>query len=101
MKWRRGLREATCYERMKILEVESYTRRLHLQALAGDRCARSDIGIADCTNLDATVSISRWCRLRGSVWVECSAKPGLSGPSQLYRWRFHNLRSGRPGRAST
>jgi hypothetical protein len=93
--WHTRLNKATCYERMKILEAQSYTQRLHLEEAVRALCDASPLGIADCANLSCTVRLRRWSRIRGWVCAEFSVSLSSSGTKQLRRWRFRNVRTSR------
>lgn len=91
MKWRQGLREATGYEREKLLRIEKYCAGVHLQEVVGALCDASPIGIIDCSDVSASASISRWGRYRGKVYAEFRASSSVPGGAATYRFCFNNL----------
>jgi hypothetical protein len=90
--WRTRLNGATCYERMKILEVEKHAQLHHLQAVAGYLCSLAPLGLADCSNLTATCRVSRWCRSKRSILLICQCTSRHPATKQTYKWRCNNLR---------
>jgi hypothetical protein len=91
--WRQGLGSATAYERSVLLELETYTERLHLQEVTRSLCAASDLGIVECSDLVASARISKWGRRRGRIYAIIRASANRPGACASYRFRFNNLRS--------
>lgn len=91
--WRKGLREASAYERETLLRLERYVESLHLQEVARGLCDADPLGIVDCSNLRASASIRRWTRRRGKVFVEFSVRCTHPGAHGTYKYCFNRLLS--------